>query len=374
MRRLLLLLLLLAGPAVADQLTLEFVQEGDPNNPRALIVVHASFADRESLKPFLERWGEKSWVLRQYCSVYSYEYDAELGNLDEFEELGADLLSKVTGNNFDDDGEPDKANPYRDTQVDDNRQPEARFVADKTQLIVVGHGVGGMVAREFALQAKEAGYEVTRVGFFGTPLSGWPLTDQIISMMDSLRAQAFGLGATVTEAQIRSLSEGWVELSRLRTDGDQGDFEGMERFGGYARQEEAPPRTAFSNVLYGPGTAVAGQARLESDGVFWKPVVLGALGGASVGQLKATLEIVNLLHKELLEYPDLFTFVTETVLDYELLEGFLASRANIEAYYKGLGEPPHGLYWDERIDIFEDVFSYPKGLYQFMWLFEVPGA
>lgn len=376
MIRKLLCLLLLAvttAPAAAQNLRLEYAQQGDPQNPRALILIHGAFTDRTSLRPVLAQWGAKSWALAQYCSVYSYQYPADLTNLKSFDDTAGDLLNRIENNSFNSQGSPDQANPHRETRVYDNRQPKPTFKAgtNGTHLLVVGVGVGGIVAAYFANQAVAAGYTVDRVGVFDSPVSGIPTSELMIAMEDPTSAQAWGT-SSMTGATVLTMSQGWQDLGRLRLKPPKFTMPKTEFYATWDKQTALLPRTPFDNVLYGAGTPITKSARLETDGVIRKPVALGTLGGLPLA-IKGNQPLVGPLHKDVLTSPDLYTYLTHTIVDWKVIEDYLAGRANVEFYYQAfLGAKPHGLYWDDRYNVYKDVYSDPRGLYYYMWLFHLP--
>ena len=67
MKRLFCLLILLSNVGLADSLNLEFAQEGEPEVPRAMIVIHNVFESREDMSALLQRWGSRSWSRTPYC-------------------------------------------------------------------------------------------------------------------------------------------------------------------------------------------------------------------------------------------------------------------------------------------------------------------
>ena len=52
--------LVLSAVVRADTLTLEFAQEGEPEIPRAVILIHNAFENRQDMSAVLKRWGSRS--------------------------------------------------------------------------------------------------------------------------------------------------------------------------------------------------------------------------------------------------------------------------------------------------------------------------
>ena len=101
MKRVLCLIIILTNFGLADSLNLEFAQEGEPEIPRAMIVIHNVFESREDMSALLQRWGSRSWSRDQYCSLYTFEYnESGLYDLDTPESLAKDLYSRLRSGNF----------------------------------------------------------------------------------------------------------------------------------------------------------------------------------------------------------------------------------------------------------------------------------
>lgn len=371
-------MLLLLGPAVAQvepKLTLEFVQEGDPQQPRALILIHGGSQSRAKLSQLLQRWGEKSWALRQYCSVYVYEYDASLSTMNLPEEVASDLIARVSSDNFDSEAmASDPVNPVRDVAVNDSRQPPPGL--GSADLIVLGFGVGGVVAREFALQASGKRLKVSRVAYAGSPLDGLTVMDLRLAASTPEGASALGTKS------VGQLSAGWLYLSEL-TDSlaDWSEaFKGLRRLSNFAAygRRGAAPRHPTRNVLYGRRAAFPDSLRADTDGLVLRPSATGVATGLGGDSLVAQLAVPDGNHAELQDTQEVYDFLTGELTDKQTIDGYLETRQNIEDYYRFVLEAPVvGSYWDERDDEFHapqwrESYADALGLYYWMWLAQEP--
>jgi hypothetical protein len=359
-------LLLLTALSSADALHLEFAQEGEPNIPRALVVIHNTFEDRSNFKDFLATWADRSWGRQQYCSVYTFEYDANgLSSLRHPREVAAGLYSMLRSDRFEKD-DPDPVNPSRRVAPTDQRQPEPSFRSDKLELILAGNGFGGLVAREVALLAKNEGVKVTRVAYLGTPLDGLSTVEMVLAFTVPERAQALGLSRELGEDGFWGLSQAWWHLVELF----EKPFESASYFapahqevlcvGGYGTS--VLPSHPTDNVLYGRRRKLVRDEK-ESDGFAPRVTSWGAETGPVPWLVEADLE-AN--HASLTEKSG--QFLLDSLLDKEMIHSYLARRENIELLVKGDGElPPIGIYWDERVPSWKEAYASAKARYEMMW-------
>lgn len=361
-----LLILLLTANCMGDTLTLEFSQEGDPDNPRALIVIHNIFEDRDSFKPFFAAWNDRSWARDQYCSVYCFEYrDGGLNGLKSPRELGEELYSKIRSGQFKK-GHPDDTNPGLRTEPEDDRQPAPSLRSGNVQLLFAGYGYGGLVAREAALVAKKEQQKVTRVAYIGTPLDGLSTIDLVLGLTQRERAQNLGLSSALSLAQLNSLSQSWWDLTELYHRGrDWASYfapllQETSFSAGYGTQARTFHPT--ENLLYGRNVRVARDGK-GSDGFLPIPVDWGKETGP-VSWIKETV----LLRTPFSELTEKASTVTLELPEQEMVHGYLAKRENIESVVKGNGDlPPVGVYWDERYNRWMEAYASKKGLYELMW-------
>ncbi len=186
----------------SENLRLEIPQEGDPENPRALILIHGVNSGRETWNDFLEQWergtkGEMklgveqqgNWGLKQYCAVYTFEYPAKPWNMRTAPEIAESLVRRVRSNDFDE-----------SKLAGSDQRPELR----DSSIIVLGHSHGGLVAREFALQGREGGLKILKAMFLGSPLNGLSLME-LMSRAPIL----FEAKTLITAIHNRALSKGW---------------------------------------------------------------------------------------------------------------------------------------------------------------------
>ncbi len=371
MSRLLLLILLLAPPAWANRLTLEFAQEGDPGQPRALIVIHNVFESREDFKSLFAAWAIGSWGRDQYCSVFAYEYDGNaLKNLTSWETLGQDLLRRIQGNDFEVPRFPDSINPNGRGTPTDARQPAPRLNSDDLEILLVGYGYGGLVARQAAQLAKREGLKVTRIACVGTPLDGVSTLNLVLGLTTQ-RARSLGLQSPVTNLDL--LSPAWWTLTHLYDESRKWpeifapalrDVQIVAAYGGVK-----PAHLPTDNVLYGRYLPVAYESENGSDGFLPQPLAWGRKTGPISFVKEAELELIN--HAVLTESAS--TFVLKEALQLDLVYSYLARRQGIEEFVRGkVGEPPLYQYWDEREGEglqaqYRGAYASRKGLYEMMW-------
>ena len=144
--RWLLLILLLFDLGLAQTLTLEFAQEGDPTHPRALILIHNVMEERSAFKSILTAWDDRSWARDQYCSVYSFEYrSGGTRDLVSSEELAKNLYSKIRSDQFKE-GRSDEVNSNARPDPSDSRQPSPTLRDENVELLFVGFGYGSIQA------------------------------------------------------------------------------------------------------------------------------------------------------------------------------------------------------------------------------------
>ena len=362
----LLIVLLLTASCLGDTLTLEFAQEGDPGNPRALIVVHNIFEDRDAFKPFLAAWDDRSWARDQFCSVYCFEYrDGGLSGLRSPEELGKELYSRISRGQFKK-GRADDINPGRRPEPSDERQPDPSLKEENVQLLFAGYGYGGLVAREAALLAKKNQRKAGRVAYIGTPLDGLSTIDLILGLTVQERARNLGLSSAVSTSQMRSLSEGWWQLTSLfQNSEDWASYfapllQDTFFYAGYGTQ--ARTFHPSENLLYGRNARIADDGK-GSDGFLPIPVDWGKQTGP-VSWIKETV----LQQTPMADLTEKASAVTLELPDKEVLHAYLAMRENIETMVKGEGDlPPVGVYWDERHNRWMNAYASKKGLYEMMW-------
>jgi len=366
-------LLLLTTSSGADTLRLEFAQEGDPEKPRALIVIHNTFENRDALKPFFQQWADRSWGRDQYCSVYSYEYDNNgLYDLPTPEELGARLFSKIRSGSFKS-GKPDDVNPSRRVSPTDHRQPEPEMKGENFELLLAGHGYGGLVARETARLANTSGIKVTRVAYIGTPLDGLSTVELILNLTVREKAVNLGLDQPLAPESLFRLSPGWWHLTELFNPNRDWptyfapamtDVLAMAAYG-----ENAPLSHPTDNVLYGRGRMV-GVNRKETDGF----VNQTSAWGQSTGPMP-WLEETELAADHRTLTLSSSQFLLKKLVDQNMVFSYLTQRQVIEEKVRGEGEDalePLGVYWDERdlngmIPQWRPKYASQKGLYEQMW-------
>lgn len=372
MRRALLLLLLISQ-AHANQLTLEFAQEGDPTQQRALVVIHNTFESRIDMKTFFAAWAQNSWARDQYCSVYCYEYDGNgLGTLESSETLAADLYARITSNNSQTSGQPDDINPARRTQPTDHRQPPPDLGGSNLQLLLAGSGHGGLVARRVCTLANENGHPAHRVGYIGTPLDGLSTIDLVLGLTTE-RASLLSLENPLSEGQLETLAPAWWSLTDLFN--PLGDWQkvfanahnGATVVGAYGARGPEPHPT--DNVLLARYRPAARDSTTWSDGWLPQAVAWGAQTGPLAWAKESQLE--NTRHADLTEQSTAF-LLTE-VVDRKVTFGFLARRQIIEEAIDAKTEdPPLYQYWDERdsdgmTPQWRDAYASRKELYEMMW-------
>lgn len=367
-----LLLLLLVGQASANQLTLEFAQEGEPSQPRALVVIHNTFESRLDMKAFFEAWARNSWARDQYCSVYCYQYDDNgLGTLGSRETLAADLYDRITSNNFDS-GEPDDVNPARRALPSDSRQPRPELDDANLQLLLAGSGHGGLVARQVCLLASKTTHPVHRVGYIGTPLDGLSTIDLILGLTTQ-RSSLLSLERPLSATQFESLAPAWWSLTNLFDPLEDWQkvfasaHTGATVVAAYGARGPDPHPT--DNVLLARYRPSSRDNKTWSDGWLPQSLAWGARTGPIPWAKEVTLESTR--HADLTEQSP--TFVLTEVVDRQVTFGYLARRQIIEEAIGGMTEePPLYRYWDERdadgmTPQWRDAYASPKELYELMW-------
>lgn len=361
----LLLSLQLSSPVAAQTLRLEFAQEGDPDQPRALVVVHDAVRDRDDLVDFFARWSIKNWARSQYCSLYSYEYHSTVNNLPSYDTLADDLVQKLLVSNFDASEGEDKANPYRKVKPTDERQPQPRTAGGNTQLLFIGHGHGGLVARAAATKAREIGYEVKGVAYVGTPLDGLSTTELVLNFTNRERSAHLNLPQPLTTLeQVLGLSLAWWQLTDLFDyhRGWKGHFaKGYEAPGYAVFGSTERPRHPCDNVFYGRNTQLG---FLGFDGLYHRPLASGLKNGP--GTFVETKTLPETTHTLLLQNSESLEFLITKVCEFNQLSAYLITREGIEAAY-ATDQQPIGNYWDDRKNAFVPSFVDAKTLYSLMW-------
>jgi hypothetical protein len=369
MKRLTVILLLLCTICQANTLSLEFAQEGEPEIPRAVILIHNAFESREDMSAILERWGSRSWARDQYCSLYSYEYGKNgLYDLATPEKIANDLYGRIRSGTFKK-GEADSVNPLKRTKPGDDRQPQAT-TRGETELTFVGSGYGGLVAREAARLARLDDRKVAKVVYLGSPLDGLSTIELLLGFTVSERAQALGLSRAISLADFSRLSPSWWHLTEL-SDPDAGwgsyfakvhdEALGVAAFG----TANLPPHPT-ENVLYGRRRRITNDDR-ANDGFVPQPSVWGKQSGPIPWAKEDVLQGTK--QSEMTEQSA--EFLIEHAVDIQITHGYLVRRQVIEQMVKGAGEseiPPIGVYWDERVPGWQNAYASRKGLYEMMWL------
>ncbi len=365
------LVLLLTSIGSANTLRLEFVQEGDPSQPRALIVIHDAFEDRSTFADFFKSWSTLSWARDQYCSVYSYEYEGSgLQNLVATEVVAQDLYARLRADRFEK-GRQDEVNPARRINPSDPRQPQAETADQKVQILLAGTGYGGLIARETSLIAKKDGRIVKRLAYLGTPLDGLSTIDLLLAFGVKDRAARFGL-QPLTQDQMTSMSGAWWSLTDLFDVGrDWSTYFAPAHaevlaVAAYGAKANLPHPT--DNVLYGRHRRLATDEQ-GSDGFVPQPLAWGAKTGP-VPWLKEVV-LKGSGHTDLTKAGA--PFLLKEFLDREIVYSYLARRQGIEEMIRGNGElPPLGTYFDERESEgyqphWREAYATPKSLYEMMW-------
>ncbi|MCA9796137.1 MAG: hypothetical protein KC910_30225 [Candidatus Eremiobacteraeota bacterium] len=363
--------LALALPAGAQTLRLEFAQEGEPQVPRAVIIIPDALSSRDELATLLQSWGTKSWARDQYCSVYTFEYQRHgLFDLETSERLAKSLLNLARSDSFDASGGADEVNPYRRTRPSDHRQPTPT-IRHCHELLLVGFGQGGLVARQLARMAPAARLKVTRVAYVGTPLDGLATIDLVQTLTIPERSAAMGLVRPLGPQELDRLSDAWWDLPRL-FDYRRGwatyftaayqEVKSMALLGDYPR-----PLHPTDNVLYGRNHRVSldGQG---SDGMVPASLARGVKNGPAALVADQTLSGVH--HRKLAERASEFLF--KELIDREVTWDYLWRREGIEAFVRGRGFDPIGIYWDERDNQatqpqWREAYATKKSLYELMW-------
>jgi pimeloyl-ACP methyl ester carboxylesterase len=367
MKKVLCLLIILTNLGWADSLSLEFAQEGEPEIPRAMVVIHNVFESREDMSALLQRWGSRSWSRDQYCSLYTFEYSGSgLYDLETPESLAKDLYSRIRSGNFEK-GEPDRVNPLRRTSPFDDRQPQPT-TRGETELILVGCGYGGLVAREAARLARLDDRKVVRVVYLGAPLDGLTTIEFILGLTSLERAQHLGLSRALSLADLPRLSSAWWHLMELsdRYAAWNSYFAKVhdQALGVVAYGTAKLPAHPTDNVLYGQRRQLF-RTDKGSDGFVPQPSAWGKENGPIPWVKEDFLQGVE--QANLTELCG--EFLIENAVDTAITHSYLVRRQVIEETIKGDGEiPPIGVYWDERVPAWQNAYASRKGLYEMLWL------
>ncbi len=367
------LLLLLGDPGGARELSLEYAQEGEPTQPRALILIHNAFEGRDSFQPFFTAWAHGSWAREQYCSVYCYQYDdSGLADLGSSEELAKDLWQRIESDDVDE-GEPDDINRTRRCTPTDTRQPRPNLSRDRVQLVLAGIGHGGLIARRVALLAQNAGRPAARAAYLGAPLDGLSTLDLVLGMTVPERAPLLGMERAVAPDRLAQLSPTWWQLPELYDDLKDWTavfapaYQNTKMLGAFA--STAVPSHPTDNALYGRYRPAPRATTGWNDG--WLPLALArAQKFGPVNWLSETV-LNETSQAELTEKSA--PFLLEKALDRPVLYDYLSRRQVIEDYVRErVGEPPLYLYWDERnsdgyVAQWRGAYASRRGLYQMMW-------
>ncbi|MBI3926552.1 MAG: hypothetical protein HY319_13510 [Armatimonadetes bacterium] len=355
MRRFLLILGLLVmtgASAGAGGLTLVATQEGDPNSPRALILIHAAPGSEGDFDALVERW-QQSWGVRQHCSIYVFSYKNGLTEMPSMSQLGADLAGQIETGSF-------KSSGRAVTQLD-GRQPQPQL-GRNVELILVGHGVGGLVATAAADALSARGIKVSRRSYYGSRTFNY--LEFLVLMAQKETASALG-APRATEAVLRALSAGWREVAGAPLEGPNGQASAAAPPSGtpaYGKQSRAPGRLPVDNVLYGTGTRVTEERRRDTDRVVEIPTQ----------PAEETGYIMDRLNKELLGGKEAYSFLIQKSINPQDWSDYLMRRAKIESYFARAGATQNGTYFDERSEQMLPAFAPPAELYFYMWLGPLP--
>jgi hypothetical protein len=363
----------LCCPVWANTLTLEFAQEGEPSQPRALIIIHNINESREDLKNLFAAWATGSWGRDQYCSLYCYEYDGNgLQSLVSSEKLSQDLYARIRSDNFDK-GTPDAINPARRSAPTDGRQPAPRLRGENLQLLLAGSGYGGLVARRVALLVKADERKVQRVAYIGTPLDGLSTIDLLLGLQTVERAPLLGLDRAVEPEAVGNISPAWWSLTELFDEARDWPevfapaHQGVQLVAAYA-STLVPPHPS-DNVLYGRYRSKSYSSPESHDGFLPQPLSWGRKTGPIAWLSETALPKTS--HAALTEASA--DFVLKQALDRPVIFGYLAQRQVIEELVRGkVGEPPLYQYWDERDEQgmtpqWRGAYASRKALYEMMW-------
>ncbi len=340
-------------------LMLEYAQEGDPQKPRALIVIHDALKDRESLSLFLRTWGDRDrgWARSQYCAVYTYQFESGFEEMDTPEILAADLLERVQRHRVKT-ARSDSTNPYPKAMPSDARQPHPDLSNKDTEILIAGVGYGGLVARDFARQAKRENRVVSRVAFLSSPLDGLPLVRLLLAFPE-LKSSS-------------SLSKGWDSLIRLSGEArisreDFRDSYSSSHFVLATSVQRTDPHPT-DNVLYGRGAPLPPD-RKAGNGLFGFLSMLGLYTGPELETPVQTTE--GIAQGELSE--QFVEVLLAKLVDQRITYDFLWRRQQIEEFIRGDGglEPLY-IYWDERdneyvVPQWREAYASRRGLYEMMW-------
>ena len=345
-----------AEPLRNATLKLEFAQEGEPSQPRALIIIHDALNSRESLALFLQTWSARdySWARSHYCSVYTYEYEESgLEDLARAEDLASDLLSRVNRNRVRL-ASPDEINPKPQLRPRVGMQPLPSFKRDNVEFLVAGVGYGGLVARHFAVQAKAEKKKVSRLAFVSTPLDGLSTVELFL---------AFSKG---------TLSPAWLDLASLHQENERHRAELENGLAGTvvmsAEGVVERSRRSVDNVLYGRSLPVSPSAP-SGNGLFKHLSMLG-LGTATLPD-QSQITVQDVPQGALPE--SLTNFLITKLVDQKITFDYLWRRQQIEDYVRGDGDiEPLYIYWDERdnkytIPMWREAYASRRGLYEWMW-------
>ena len=368
-----LLFVLLATAGARAQLKLEFVQQGDPSNPRALIVIHRGLSDRSDLKPFFAEWG-RSWALQQFCSVYSYSYPADLNSMPALDALGANLLTDIQTEDFDRSiPGSDPINPLRTVVPSDSRQPPASFfkAGKLVPTYVLAQGTGGLVAREMLAQAQKKGLKMQGVTYVGTPLDGVPMMSLNASLRQSVLCAQMGLTATPGSYAITHLSPGWLQVCSM-WDAAKGwaaryaPAYGVKTYLVYGTT--TPRHLGADRVQYGRGRGLSAQSQADFDGWVTRHSAYGDKNGptatVALGQLA-----VSSPHSAMIGLDPVYQLVIQQMLTKATWVNYLMLREGIELYFHKTQKKPLGFYYDESsTPVYKPAYALPGALYQFLWI------
>lgn len=369
----LVMMMLLTLPSWADGLTLEFAQEGEPTQPRALVVIHNALESRESFQNFFTAWSTGSWGRDQYCSVYCYEYRADdPTSLATSEQLAQDLYARIRSDSFQS-GRADTVNPARRTSPTDSRQPSPSLKSERLQLLLAGAGHGGLVARRVCLLAKAEGRPVQRVAYIGTPLDGLSTIDLVLGLTSPDRAPLLGLDRVFDSQRLESLSPAWWGLTELFDELRDWPtvfapaYQDTKIVGAYG--QVTLPSHPTDNVLLGRYRSKSYSSPEWHDGWLPQPLCWGRETGPVTWINETSLAKTS--HANLTEASS--DFVLKQGLDRPVIFGYLASRQMIEEMIKAkVGGEPLYQYWDERdgdglTPQWREAYASRKTLYEMMW-------
>ena len=361
-----LLWLMLISATMGQELRIEYAQQGDPEKPRALIVVHDLSQSREDLGPFLKSWGTLSWARAQYCSVYSYTYPAEPEQVNSFEAVADSLLRFVLSNRFTI-RDPDEVNPYATSEGFHGDQPDPSLRGEEVEFILVGQGFGGLVARKVCAELKRRERKVRSVGYLATPLDGLSTFEIVALFTQKERIQQLGYRHPFESwGRFRTLSPGLWQLAEVR-DPSQGYAEGFNPanevagFGVFGN--EAKALYPQDNAMYGRHSPVTSGG---FDGLMATLTQFGPVNGPA--SFTESLTLKQKPGVRLLKEAEAHQFIYDKVIDQKTIFEYLERRLGIEESYRGEDNEPLGTYYDERpVAQWRNAYAPPDDLYKLMW-------